>query len=98
MQRSSVRLARAARPEHADDLAALDVEVDAAQDLELAEALADLAQGEHRPAVRGWAGPCHLGAHTVTPPPSPSAGSAGTVAVTAVGATAADLRCSRAIS
>src|SRR5262249_4373199 len=41
-------LARAARAEDADHLASGDVEVDAAQDLEVAEALVDAPEAEHR--------------------------------------------------
>src|SRR5262249_2693764 len=41
-------LARAARPDHADDLASGDIEVDPAQNLEIAEALVDPLQSQHR--------------------------------------------------
>ena len=48
MQRSSVDLPEPTGPEHADDLAAVDLEVDAAQHLEAAEALVHVLELEHR--------------------------------------------------
>ena len=52
MQRSSVLFPEPLGADHADDLAAIDLEADAAQDLELAEALVDLLDLQHLAAIR----------------------------------------------
>ena len=75
MQRSRVDLPEPLGPSTQIDLAAVDLEADPAQHLELAEALADVSRHEHRPTIVGcFRRPRGCGAlhRAIQPPPSRS--------------------------